>query len=315
MKRVVERRNFKTEVRVKKAGEDRTIEGHASVFNTPYTLADWFGEIVEIVAPGAFSRAIAEKQDVRCLFNHDPNHVLGRTKSGTLQISEDNVGLAYTCNPPANNHVVDAIERGDVDGSSFGFIVVKDQWVDERDDKGRVIKSTRTIQDVDLFDVSPVTFPANDAATVGIRSLFPQGMPAEFRSRYEARNTKCKCECDPCMDGRCAECSNPDCDDPNCEGEDGERSKKHPKPARAKRAEACECACAECRDSKCADCSDPECDDPNCTEERSAHRKKEAAPVPVVEPPVDEANAAQLEIERRKRLAKLLNIQTSLDAG
>jgi HK97 family phage prohead protease len=275
MKNKNERRNFKTEVRVAKNGSDeRRIEGHASVFNTPYTLSDWvFGEIVEVVAPGTFTRAIAEKQDVRCLFNHDPNHILGRTKSGTLTISEDSVGLAYSCTPPSGTHVTESIERGDIDGSSFGFIVVKDQWVDERDDKNRVIKSTRTIQDVDLFDVSPVTYPANDSATSAIRSLFPGGIPAEFRSRMEARNTFCKCDCAKCAEGMCSECTDPECDDPNCEGEDG-RSAKHPA--------------------------------------KKTHTPAPAVDAPaVVEPPAVEENAMDPEVENRK--FRLRAIQASIE--
>jgi hypothetical protein len=235
MKNKIERRNFKTEVRVAKTGDESRIEGYASTFNEPYTLSDWFGEIVEQVAPGAFARAIQEKQDVRCLFNHNPDHVLGRTKPGTLTLKEDSRGLFYSCNPPNGARVTASIERGDIDGSSFGFIVTKDTWEDERDDKGRLLKSTRTIQDVDLFDVGPVTYPANDNATAAIRSMFPGGLSPEFRSRMtELRNQFCKCGCDECAEGMCSECSDPDCDDPHCEGEDGERSAKHPHEARGK---------------------------------------------------------------------------------
>jgi HK97 family phage prohead protease len=228
MSKKIERRNFKTEVRAVKGDAGTHIEGYASTFNDPYVISDWFGEIVEQVAPGAFARAIQEKQDVRCLFNHDPNHVLGRTKANTLTIQEDSKGLAYNCTPPAGARCVESIERGDIDGSSFGFIVTKDTWQDERDDKGRLIKSTRTIQDVDLFDVGPVTYPANDSATAAIRSFFPGGVPAEFRSRMlEHRDQWCKCDCDKCAEGMCSECTDPECEDANCEGEDGERSAKH----------------------------------------------------------------------------------------
>jgi HK97 family phage prohead protease len=281
MKNKIERRNLRTEVRVAGTGDARRIEGYASVFNVPYTISDWWDEFEEIISPVAFNRALAEKQDVRCLFNHDPNFILGRTKPGTLVLSVDTVGLKYVDTPPAGpmaTHVTDAVERGDVDGASFGFIVKQDSWADEFDDKGNLIKSTRTILDVDLYDCGPVTFPANDSATAGIRSLFPQGMPSEIRSRFEKRNTKCECECAECMDGRCAECSNPDCDDPNCEAEDGERSVKH----RAKR-------------------------------ERKAPAVEVPAPAdPVVEPaPETNANAADPEAE--KRAFRLRAIQASLE--
>jgi|GEM_PF-450853 len=233
-KQKIEYRNLKTEVRMTGAADTRRIEGYASVFNVPYSISDWWDEYEEIMSPLAFNRAIAEKQDVRCLFNHDVNFILGRTKPGTLVLSVDSTGLKYTDTPPAGpmaTHVTDAIERGDVDGASIGFIVKKDTWADEFDDAGKLVKSTRTILDVDLFDVSPVTFPASESATAGIRSMFPQGMPSEVRSRFEKRNTYCKCECEQCEAGECAECSNSDCVDTNCEAEDGERSMKRHKRA------------------------------------------------------------------------------------
>jgi HK97 family phage prohead protease len=306
MKNKIERRNLKTEVRVAGTGDARKIEGYASVFNVPYSISQWWDEFEEIISPVAFNRALAEKQDVRCLFNHDANFILGRSKPGTLQLSVDSTGLAYSCTPPSGpmaTHVTDAVERGDVDGASFGFIVIKDTWVDTHDDNGRIVKSIRTILDVDIFDVGPVTFPANDNATAGIRSLWPQGMPAEVRSHFEKRNQFCKCDCDNCVAGMCADCTDPGCSDENCEGEDGTRSAKHARKTR--RAAACECACAECRDGKCADCSDADCDDANCTEDRSAHRKKTGG-----SPPVQE-NAADPEIEKRK--LRLRIVQATLE--
>ena len=281
MKNKIERRNFKTEVRVAKTGDESRIEGYASTFNEPYTISDWFGEIVEQVAPGTFARAIQEKQDVRCLFNHNPDHVLGRTKPGTLTLKEDSRGLFYSCNPPDGAHVVNSIERGDIDGSSFGFIVTKDQWDDERDDKGRLLKSTRTIQDVDLFDVGPVTYPANDNATAAIRSMFPGGLSPEFRSRMtELRNQFCKCGCDECAEGMCSECTDPECEDPHCEGEDGTRSAKH---YIQKRAKECRCDCSGCKEGRCSECDSSNCDDPNCTgpdcEGRSKRDKKKTKKV------------------------------------
>ena len=282
MKNKIEHRNFKSELRaVKGEGDAGThIEGYASTFNQPYTLSDWFGEIQEQVAPGTFGRAIAEKQDVRCLRNHNPDYLLGRTKSGTLQLSEDSKGLAYSCDPPkTDTYTVESIERGDLDGSSFGFIVTKDTWEDERDDKGRLIKSMRTIQDVDLFDVGPVTYPANENATAAIRSLFPGGMSPEFRSRMmELRNLQCKCDCDKCAEGMCSECTDPDCEDPNCEGEEGERSATH----HAK------------RQPKAPAVVDPPA---------------------IVEPDPAEANAAEEDVELRKRRLKQIQVGLEKDAA
>lgn len=147
--------------------EDRpVIVGHAAVFNR---IADIGGYYREKVQPGAFARAIKE-DDVRALFNHNPDLLLGRNKAGTLRLSEDEYGLAYEVDPDMEishtRDVVRMMERGDVTQSSFGFFVRKQQW--EEDEKGVV---TRTIIEAELFDVSPVTYPAYTTTDVGVRSL------------------------------------------------------------------------------------------------------------------------------------------------
>jgi len=223
LKPKLERRTFRTEVRTTTGANGQThIEGHASTFNQEYDLG-WFTEVVD---PGAFKRCLAENPDVRCLFNHDANWILGRTKSKTLELKTDSTGLVYNNVPPSGPmamHVREALERGDVDGSSFGFMVLQDRWEDQRDDKGRIIKTTRTLLDVDIFDVGPVVYPANEKADSKIRALWPEGMPAEVRSRYSQRYNEageCECDCPECEDGDCADCSNDNCDDLNCTGHD-----------------------------------------------------------------------------------------------
>ena len=160
MSKQVEYRIFKTELR---ANADKPqIEGYAAVFSTRADI----GYVTESIAPGAFTRAIAEKQDVRCLFNHEPDHVLGRTKSGTLALSEDSKGLKFVCDLPdtqMGRDVREMIKRGDVDQCSFGFVVI-----DEEVTRGET--TTRVIKDVDLFDVSPVTYPAYPTTSVEARS-------------------------------------------------------------------------------------------------------------------------------------------------
>jgi hypothetical protein len=117
------------------------------------------------------------------------------------------------------------IERGDVDGCSFSFNVRKDTWSDEFDENGRYVSSTRSIEDIDMFDVGPVTFPAYTQTSVGARSAWPDGVPAERRSHIEQlraapirskRDEGCECNCEPCDAGRCEDCDNPDCSDENC---------------------------------------------------------------------------------------------------
>ena len=162
---VVERRYFQvSELRTAKDGEKCTLEGYAAVFNS---LSEDLGGFREKIAPGCFTRACKEA-DVRALWNHDANNVLGRTKSGTLTLTEDAHGLKIRCNPPDAQWARDlmsSIDRGDVDQMSFGFRTITDEWnmVDGQD--------VRTLTDVELFDVSPVTFPAYTNTQVALRSL------------------------------------------------------------------------------------------------------------------------------------------------
>lgn len=147
-------------------GEDEParIEGYAAVFNS---FSDDLGGFREKIQPGAFKKTLAE-QDVRALWNHDPNFVFGRTKSGTLTLAEDEVGLRFVIRPPetqwARDHLV-TIRRGDVDQMSFMFRSVKDKFDRSADDE--VI---RTVYEVKLFDISIVTFPAYPQTSAQVRS-------------------------------------------------------------------------------------------------------------------------------------------------
>ena len=145
--------------------EPTKIIGYAARFNE---LSEEMWGMREKIAPGAFKEAIG-KSDVRALWNHDPNYVLGRTKNGTLQIREDEQGLFYEVTPPDAQwarDLVESIKRGDVDQSSFAFTVDVEQW----DESGNPV--VRTIVKVrELYDVSPVTYPAYPTATSGVRSL------------------------------------------------------------------------------------------------------------------------------------------------
>lgn len=156
----------------KRADGQRYITGYAAVFyrdgdaGTEYELG-W--GVVERIAPTAFNRAIAEQHDARALFNHDPNFVLGRVSAGTVSLSVDSTGLRYEIpvdeQDPDHLKVVRKIERGDIDGSSFGMIPKITKYIEQSD---MVI---REIADVDLFDVSPVTFPAYQGTSAGLRGF------------------------------------------------------------------------------------------------------------------------------------------------
>jgi HK97 family phage prohead protease len=157
-----ERREFAlTDVEVRKAPEGSKspggFRGYAAVYDS---LSVNLGGFREKIDPGTFDTAIAE-DDVRALFNHDRNHVLGRSKAGdgTMRLSSDDKGLLVEIDELPNTStardLVELLKRGDVDQMSFGFTTVRDRW--EEDEDGRVI---RTLEEVRLFDVSPVTFPA-----------------------------------------------------------------------------------------------------------------------------------------------------------
>lgn len=159
----------------------QTVSGYAAVFHrdgdpgTEYRLSKDF---VERIDPNAFKRALQEKHDARALFNHDPNHVLGRVGAGTLRLSVDATGLRYDIDLPdttTGQDVAKSIARGDLTGSSFAFQVKKQNFI--KGDKHDI----RNIEDVDLLDVGPVTYPAYQATTTGIRS-------GDCEDAFEARN-------------------------------------------------------------------------------------------------------------------------------
>jgi len=144
--------------------EKRKITGYAAVFEK---LSEPLFGFREKIAQGAFVEAI-EKDDVRALWNHDPNYVLGRNKSGTLRMEENKKGLKIEIDPPETqwaNDLLTSIRRGDVDQMSFGFMVEEEEW--DRKNKDEPI---RTLNKVRLFDVSPVTYPAYPQTSVGVRT-------------------------------------------------------------------------------------------------------------------------------------------------
>jgi len=144
------------------------VEGYAAVFNRD---SEDMG-FIERIAPGAFKKAL-KTSDVRALFNHDSNIILGRTSAGTLELKEDKKGLFMSVTPPdtqlVRDMVLSPIERGDITQQSFGFTVKADEWEGLDDDKNPPV---RTITEVrELFDVSPVVFPAYTDTAVALRSL------------------------------------------------------------------------------------------------------------------------------------------------
>jgi hypothetical protein len=147
------------------------IDGYAAVFNSP--SEDLY--FIEMIEPGFFENCMED--DTRALFNHDTNIVLGRTKSQTLAVKEDEKGLYIHITPPAtaliNDMVLEPIRRGDVDQMSFSFAVAKggDEWVTKDEKVTRTLKRGGCKR---LYDVSPVTFPAYPKTSVSVRSKFQE---------------------------------------------------------------------------------------------------------------------------------------------
>lgn len=144
------------------------IEGYAFKFNKVTTIGSWFKE--EIL-PGAADGLLID--DIRCLFNHDPNLILARSENGkgTLTLEIDSIGLKYSYTTPDRTYakdLEDAIKSGDVSQSSFSFKADEVIWKDGADGELdlRQIKKFKK-----LYDVSPVTYPAYVDTTVGKRTF------------------------------------------------------------------------------------------------------------------------------------------------
>jgi len=168
----IQRRTFPASVRTM-AGDEFALVGYAAMFD------NWsknLGGFVERVAPGAFVRSLRAQADVKALFNHQPDNILGRTKSGTLVLTQDEKGLRFRVqlnrNSQQHRDLYESVQRGDIDECSFAFTVPSggDDWADGSDPETGESCAMRTLKDVDLLDVSVVTYPAYNATSVGARA-------------------------------------------------------------------------------------------------------------------------------------------------
>jgi uncharacterized protein len=160
-----------------------TISGYASVVDEPYSV----GEFVEVIGEGAFDKVMAGNPDIRLLFNHDANHILARTKSGTLFVAANEKGLCFSgkvADTQAGRDCLTLVARRDLAECSFSFSVGKgmDSWADKTDNDGKPYV-LRTINDfAEIFDVSVVTYPASSATSCDARHVLPDAVLAEARS-------------------------------------------------------------------------------------------------------------------------------------
>lgn len=174
------------EARSSDDGEKKVLSGYAAKFNEEsLPLRDWWGDtFVEVISPGAFKKSL-ETNSVKALYNHNADHVLGSTKSGTLMVTEDAVGLRFDLDLPNTqvaNDLYESVQRGDIDGVSFGFRCKEDKWAETKLDGGW--KTIRTLREIELIEISPTPFPAYEATEVDCRSL------EEIRAKKEEQEAE-----------------------------------------------------------------------------------------------------------------------------
>jgi HK97 family phage prohead protease len=162
----IETRTTPIQFEVREDADGMTFEGYAAVFNSPSEPLPF----VERIAPGAFTRSLEARNDIKLLWNHDTGSVLGSTRAGTMKLYQDGTGLrvsARIANTTAGRDAAELIRRGDVDSMSFGFSVPSggDEWSSDG--------SERTLKSVRLHEVSIVPFPAYSATagTTSVRGL------------------------------------------------------------------------------------------------------------------------------------------------
>lgn len=151
-------KRFATEVKT----EGRRLAGYVARWDVEARIKDF----VEVVRAGAFASAAG--RDVLALVDHDPSRLLARTRSGTLRLREDEVGLRFDLDLPdtqTGRDVLALAERGDLGGMSFGFVATDERWSGRR----------RELRAVDLYEVSVVhAWPAYQGTTVQARAKTPR---------------------------------------------------------------------------------------------------------------------------------------------
>jgi HK97 family phage prohead protease len=153
----IERRTGSTELRA----NGRQLFGTVAPFNTPTRI----GSFTEEIAPGAFRASLATGSDIVALQDHMPDRLLGRTRSGSLRLSEDGAGLTFALDLPmttAANDLLELVRTGNAGGMSFGFVPTREDW--PKPDR-------RILRGVDLREISIVSWaPAYPNTTVDARS-------------------------------------------------------------------------------------------------------------------------------------------------
>lgn len=152
------------------AESESRITGYTAVFGVDTVIETYFDSFRERIKKGAFRRALREGQDVRALRNHDPDNLLGRSKSKTLRMKEDDIGLFVEIDlddTQVGRDTAAMVARGDMSGMSFAFVPKKVTWLAGSDGE----LDLRIIEDVDLYDVGPVTYPAYEQTSADAKRM------------------------------------------------------------------------------------------------------------------------------------------------
>lgn len=173
-------RSLETNLQTRSEESEKVIEGYFVVFNSETEL---FPGAYEEIAPEAFDKTLSN--DIRALINHDTNLVLGRNKAGTLELKVDSRGLWGSIKINENDtdamNLYERVKRGDVDQCSFGFNIIRED-TEFRDD-GTV---KWIIREVDLHEVSVVTFPAYEST--GVQARMKEKEQIEQRKLEKRKN-------------------------------------------------------------------------------------------------------------------------------
>lgn len=174
------------EVRTIEGSDNRVVGGYVNKFNQQSAIMRdrWGDEFIEVMSDSAFTKTLETKSQ-KALWNHNTDLVLGSVSSGTLNLFTDGVGLRSEITLPNTtwgNDAYESIQRGDVDGMSFGFRCVEDMWSKTQYEDREIYK--RTILEVELFEVSPCVFPAYPDSQINCRSL------EEFKTNSREKRTQ-----------------------------------------------------------------------------------------------------------------------------
>ena len=168
----------------------RGLRGYATVYGVKTVL--YWGEWREVVQAGAYDESLrSDASEVCTLWQHDSREPLGRVSADTMRVWSDDVGVGYTCDPPASASArVESVDRGDVYQSSIGFDILEDSWEQDPEDEDLWL---RTIIKAYMWEASPVTWPAVLGTSVGLTSrsqthggVERPALPADLEWREEA---------------------------------------------------------------------------------------------------------------------------------